>query len=73
MTALLRVRRPSGRLATFEATNLEHYDGILWATGRWRERVGLNHADVSHGASGIYGFRGAEVVEVRVQGAADAA
>ncbi len=67
MTAFVRVRRPSGQLATFEATRLEQSDGILWATGRWRQRVGLNHAHVSYGTSGVYGFTAAEVVEVRVR------
>jgi len=75
MTAvIIRVRRPSGQLATFEATQLKQTDGILWATGRWRQRVGVNHADVSYGTPGVYGFTAAEVVEVRVrQEAADAA
>ncbi len=66
MTAFVRVRRPSGQLATFEATRLEQSDGILWATGRWRQRVGLNHVDVSYGTSGVYGFTAHEVIEVRV-------
>jgi hypothetical protein len=35
--AILRVRTPSGRLATFEADHADVDHGIVTATGRWRD------------------------------------
>jgi len=52
--AVIRVRRPSGRLDTFLADSIERGDGILWATGRWRG-----------GRAGVYGFTAQQIVEVR--------
>jgi len=52
--AVIRVRRPSGRLDTFLADSIERGDGILWATGRWRD-----------GRAGVYGFTAPQIVEVR--------
>ena len=73
MTALVRVRQPSGRVATIEATRLEQVDGILWATGRYRRRVGLNYSRVSYGKRGRWGFPLACVLELRdCEEAADA-
>jgi hypothetical protein len=63
--ATLRVRRPSGSVEVFEATSLEPSDGILWATGRWRRRVGLNNREIRYSQPGVYGFTAREIVEVR--------
>jgi hypothetical protein len=64
--AILRVRRPSGTVQTFEADRLEHDDaGILWATGRWRRRVGLIYAETRYSHPDTYGFGAGEIVEVR--------
>jgi hypothetical protein len=63
--AILRVRRPSGIVQTFEADHLETDAGILWATGRWRRRVGLNYSQIRYSHPGTYGFGAGEIVEVR--------
>ncbi len=63
--ATLRVRRPSGELATFEADELRLDAGVIWATGRWRRRVGLNYADIRYSHPATYGFLPREIVEVR--------
>jgi hypothetical protein len=63
--AILRVRRPSGIVQTFEADHLETDAGLLWATGRWRRRVGLNHSEIRYSDPGTYGFGAGEIVEVR--------
>jgi hypothetical protein len=35
--AIIRVRRPSGALATFHASHVDLRDGLITATGRWRD------------------------------------
>lgn len=62
--AVLRVRRPSGRTAVFEADGLEVDGPLVWATGRWRRRVGLNYSETRYSAPGVYGFGPGEIVEV---------
>jgi hypothetical protein len=63
--AILRVRRPSGRIATFEADSLTFDTGIAWVTGRWRTRVGLNGSEYRYSQPAAYGFPLRELVEVR--------
>jgi hypothetical protein len=63
--AVLRVRRPSGRTAVFEADGLEVDGPLVWATGRWRRRVGLYDSEVRYSPPGVYGFSAGEIVEVR--------
>ena len=39
MSAIIRVRAPSGRLRVFDADSVEIVDGFVTAIGRWRGQV----------------------------------
>lgn len=63
--AVLRVRRPSGRVDVFEATVLEaDGHGLVWATGRWRSHAGPGDT-LRYSAVGTYAFGAGEVIEIR--------
>ena len=55
--AILRVRRPSGALATFEAEHASIDHGIVTATGRW--------TDDRRRRRRSYSWRARQVVEIR--------
>lgn len=60
--AVIRVRRPSGALATFEAEHAYADHGIVTATGRW--------ADDRERRRRTYSWRVRQVVEIRWAGEA---
>jgi hypothetical protein len=55
--ATIRVRRPSGALATFEAEHTSVDHGIVTATGRWN--------DDRQRRRRTYSWRARQVVEIR--------
>jgi hypothetical protein len=55
--AILRVRRPSGALATFEAESVRIDHGIVTATGRWGDDRARRRR--------TYSWRARQVVEIR--------
>ena len=55
--ATIRVRRPSGALATFEAERASIDHGIVSATGRWR--------DDRRKRTRVYSWGHGQVVEIR--------
>ena len=55
--ATIRVRRPSGTLATFEAEHVDIDNGLITATGRWADDRQRRHRTLSWGAP--------EIVEIR--------
>jgi len=57
--------RISGRPGVFEADQAEVTGEWLHAEGRWRRRVGGNHADHSYGQQMAYSWPSRSVEEVR--------